>query len=71
MIDGKAAGHTFKAGVCDCGTRLVDLQYLTPEDVGKMNLAHAGSITTYEIAEIKDLVAKMHAQINNSFGWRD
>jgi hypothetical protein len=71
MIDGSAAGHTFKNGACDCGARLVDLQHMTETDVGKPGIAHAGTLTNLELAQIKELVAKMRSKVNVVFGWRD
>lgn len=71
MIDGKAAGHEFRNGVCNCGIHLVDIQDVTAEDARKQGIAHVGHVTLNEIDEITDLVKKMRAQVNNSFGWRE
>lgn len=71
MIDGTAAGHTFKNGVCDCGVRLADIQYVTKDDIGKTDIAHSGALQYYEVDQIQALVKKMSESINNAFGWRD
>lgn len=71
MIDGFAAGHSFKFGVCACGRKLVDLQDLTSADVNKPDISHAGNSTLYEIDQINALVLKMKEHVNVCFGWRD
>jgi hypothetical protein len=71
MIDGKAGGHTFVNGLCDCGRRLVDLRGLALEtDLNKPNIAHAGNATVYEINEINALIAKMDAVFTTVLGWK-
>ncbi len=70
MISGSAGGHTFVWGVCQCGTKLVDIQWVTKEDVGKSNIAHAGTVTVYEIDQIMALSEQMRKQVETAFGWR-
>lgn len=71
MIDGRAAGHDFKFGMCDCGVRFVDIQDVTPEDAGQQGIAHQGHVTLHEISQITELAKKMREKVNSSFGWRD
>ncbi len=71
MIDGRAAGHDFKFGVCDCGKHLVDIQDVTSDDAGKPGIAHSGYVTLHEIQQIVVLANKMREKVNSSFGWRD
>lgn len=59
MINGSAGGHTFKNGRCDCGRELVDIQWVTMDDVGQKGIAHAGEANSYEIEQIMKLAAEM------------
>jgi hypothetical protein len=69
MINGMAAGHNFKNGVCDCGVHLVDIQWVTLEDVGKHHIAHSGTVTVLEVQQIMELAKRMRQNIATVFGW--
>lgn len=70
MISGKAGGHDFVLGICDCGTRLVDLRGLDPViDINKPHIAHAGASTAWEINEINKLIEKMDQVAKTVLGW--
>jgi len=72
MISGRAGGHDFKNGVCECGVHLADVQWVkVPDDVGKPGIAHSGTATTNEIEQLAALGQKMREQVNLVFGWRD
>jgi hypothetical protein len=48
------AGHDFNLeGKCSCGKRLVDLLVTTEDGVGKMEIAHSGSLTRHEFNQIE------------------
>jgi hypothetical protein len=70
MISGYGGGHTFVEGVCSCGRKLVDLQNLTLEDVGKPGIAHSGLSNEAEIISLNALVKKMHDHFDIVFGWQ-
>ncbi len=69
MITGDAGGHKFKEGLCDCGRRLVDLRWVTKDDVGKPGIAHSGTALLGEIDGIIMLVAKMDQVIARACRW--
>lgn len=69
MIDGQAGGHTFVNGECACGVKLVDVQWVTRDDVGKEGIAHTGKVTLREIEQIMMLADSMRARVCTVFGW--
>jgi hypothetical protein len=70
MITGYAGGHNFKNGVCDCGRALVDIQWVTKDDINKPHIAHSGNATALEIEQIRRLAENMRAKIDMIFGWQ-
>ena len=71
MLDGKAGGHTFVNGLCDCGRRLVDLRDISLErDLNKPHIAHHGNAAAFEINEIIGLINKMDAVFTTVLGWK-
>lgn len=72
MIDGYAAGHSFKEGACEtCGMRFFDIQHVTVADIGTMGIAHSGQLTGHEVEQIQKLTKTLRQKILVSFGWRD
>jgi hypothetical protein len=49
------AGHSYTIfnGRCACGRELVDITHVTEADIGKADIAHSGTLTTYEYAQIE------------------
>ena len=71
MITGRAGGHEFVIGVCDCGRRLVDLRGLDPDvDAGKPDIAHVGNALRKEVIEINELIEKMDKVAETVLGWK-
>lgn len=69
MINGTAGGHTFVNGECACGRKLVDIQWVTMEDLDKPGIAHSGRAVEYEIRQIMALAQKMRENIAKACGW--
>ncbi len=69
-MNGKAAGHEFKLGVCVCGRRLADFRDLNTDSAGKMGFTcHGGTLTYGDINDINVLVAKMDEAMSKAMGW--
>lgn len=70
MITGSAAGHDFVDGACQCGRLFVDIANVTQDDVGKTDIAHKGTLMSYEVDQIRVLRERMETAVNRAFGWR-
>lgn len=57
------AGHIFSMdGRCSCGRKLSDIAFAAfdPEWIGQTNIAHTGTLTIHEQAEIASELDRLH-----------